>query len=101
MDSAAPWRNAAEAIDRLRARFGDRLTTNEAVRDAHGRGEGMHGTLRPDAVIFAASSEEVAAVVGICNETETPLIAFGVGTSLEGQVQAPFGGICLDLSGMD
>lgn len=99
--SGATAPSTAEAIDRLRARFPERLTTSHAVLDAHGRGEGLRDIMRPDAVMFARSTADVAAVVGICDETATPLIAFGVGTSLEGQVQAPFGGICLDLSGMD
>src|SRR3546814_15641110 len=55
----------------------------------------------PDAVAFATSTEEVAAIVKLCAEHKRPVIAFGTGTSLEGQVQAAQGGICIDVSGMN
>ena len=92
--------DCSAAVVRLRDRFGDRVLTSDAVRDAHGRGEGLHDIMRPDAVVLAQSTEDVAAVVGICHDTRVPVIPFGVGTSLEGQVQALHGGISLDLSGM-
>ena len=52
-------------------------------------------------VCFARSSEEVSQIVRLCAETGTPVIAYGTGTSLEGQVQAVYGGVCIDLSQMD
>ena len=55
----------------------------------------------PDAVVFAGSTEEVQAVVRVCAEQRVPIIPFGTGTSLEGHVNAPAGGISLDTSRMD
>src|SRR4029079_10143242 len=55
----------------------------------------------PDAVVFGETTEEVAEVVRICGDHRVPLIAFGVGTSLEGHVNAPGGGVTLDLSRMN
>src|SRR3546814_7398972 len=55
----------------------------------------------PDAVAFATGTEEGAAIVRLCAAHKRPVIAFGTGTSLEGQVQAARGGICIDLSGMN
>ena len=55
----------------------------------------------PDAVVYARSTEDVAAIVGLCAEHRIPVIPYGVGTSLEGQVQAINGGVSLDLSQMD
>ena len=55
----------------------------------------------PEAVVYAHSTEEVAAVVRVCAETRTPLISFGTGTSLEGHILATHGGVCLDVSEMN
>ncbi len=90
-----------ELIGRLRELFGDRVSTVETVREQHGRGESWHPAQLPDAVCFAQSNEEVAQIVRLCAETGTPVIAYGTGTSLEGQVQAVNGGVCIDLSQMD
>ena len=88
-------------IDKLRAQLGDRISTVETVLQQHGRGESWHPTQPPNAVCFAQTNEEVAQIVRLCAETGTPVIAYGTGTSLEGQVQAINGGICIDLSQMD
>jgi len=89
------------AIADLRALLGERLTTSLPLREAHGRDESWHPTLPPDAVAFAASTEEVADIVRICARHRFPVIAFGTGTSLEGHVSAPQGGLSLDLSRMN
>lgn len=92
---------SGEAIARLQTLFGERLSLSPAIRDAHGHGEGHWGSAPPDAVVFVASNEEVAAVLRICFETKTPVIPFGSGSSLEAQLNAVHGGISLDVSGMD
>ena len=91
----------ATLIDALSARFGERLSTSAAVCEQHGRDESFHAPRAPDAVVFVASTEEVAEVVTLCAEHRTPVIAYGTGTSLEGQVAALQGGICIDLSAMN
>ena len=88
-------------IERLRAILGERVSTSSSVLEQHGRGESWHPAQKPDAVCFVQSTDEVATVVKLCAETATPVIAFGTGTSLEGQVQAVNGGICIDLSLMN
>ena len=85
----------------LRPRFGERLTTSPSVLEQHGRDEGHHATLPPDAVVYAHSTAEVVEVVKLCGEYKVPLIPYGTGTSLEGHVAALEGGICLDLSQMN
>jgi D-lactate dehydrogenase (cytochrome) len=87
-------------ISALRALLGDRLQTGAAVRDAHGHDESWHETHAPDAVVFAETTAEVSEIVRICAASRVPVIAFGTGTSLEGQVSAVNGGISLDLSHM-
>ena len=90
-----------EAIARLRALLGERLSTAQAVREQHGRDESWHEMEAPDAVAFAQSTEEVAEIVKICHETGTPVIPYGTGTSLEGHIQAINGGVSIDLSQMN
>src|SRR3954468_20687376 len=85
----------------LKQRLGDRLSTSAAVCEQHGKDESYHQPHSPDAVAFATSTEEVAAIVALCAEHRTPVIAFGTGTSLEGHVAALNGGVCIDLSQMN
>ncbi len=87
--------------DELRALFGSRFSTSTALREQHGRGESYHAVLAPDAVCFAESTEDVSAIVKLCARFATPMIPFGGGTSLEGHVSAPFGGVCVDVSRMN
>ena len=88
-------------IEQLRALLGERLSTAAAVRERHGKDESYHPAVAPDAVAFAESTEEVAAIVRACAEHGRPIIAFGTGTSLEGHVAALHGGICIDVSGLN
>jgi D-lactate dehydrogenase (cytochrome) len=85
----------------LASRFGDRFSQGEALREQHANTLTWLKRQPPDAVLFAESEAEVAAVVQLCAEARMPVIAFGTGTSLEGHVNAPFGGISLDLSRMN
>ena len=85
----------------LRPRFGERLTTAAAIREAHGRDESWHAPAPPDAVVFAESVADVQAVVAACAAHRVPVIPFGTGTSLEGHVAALRGGISLDVSRMN
>ena len=91
----------AELIAELRDLLGDRLSTVAAELDRHGHDESYHPTEEPDAVAFAHSTEEVAAIVKLCATHDAAVIPFGIGTSLEGGVAAVRGGICIDLSGMN
>ncbi len=88
-------------IETLQGLLGERLSTAAAVRERHGKDESYHPAKAPDAVAFAESSEEVAAIVRACAAAGRPIIPFGTGTSLEGQVAALHGGICIDVSALD
>ena len=85
----------------LRQLLGDRFTTAQALCEQHGRGEAHHLAYPPEAVAFARSTDEVAAIVGICAEHGLPVVAFGAGTSLEGHVAALRGGVSVDLTQMN
>ena len=86
---------------RLRARFGDRFSTAQSVRDHHGRDESPFPVTPPDAVVFAHTTAEVVEIVDACREHAFPIIAFGAGSSLEGHLLAVQGGLTIDLSQMN
>ena len=89
------------AIAVLRQRFGERLQTGEAIRRQHGHTLTWVPNQPPDAVIWPESTEEVQEIVKVAASHRVPLIPFGAGTSLEGHVNAPFGGISVDMSRMN
>jgi len=91
----------AAVLGELATRFGDRAVVNASVREQHGHGEGLADAALPDVVVFPHTNDEVAAVVRICASVRVPVIAFGIGTSLEGHVAAIHGGVCVDLSQMN
>ncbi|MDJ0993490.1 MAG: FAD-linked oxidase C-terminal domain-containing protein [Dinoroseobacter sp.] len=90
----------ASTVGILKQRFGDRLQTGAAIRAQHAHTTTWLPNQPADAVVFASSTEEVSEIVRICADHRTPLIPFGTGTSLEGHLNAPGGGISLDLSHM-
>lgn len=89
------------AGERLKEIFGDRMTTSGAICRHHGAGEGFREVSPPDMVVFPKTTEEVSRALAICNTLSVPVVPFGAGTSLEGQVNATEGGVCLDLSEMN
>ncbi|HEY4080165.1 MAG TPA: FAD-linked oxidase C-terminal domain-containing protein [Burkholderiaceae bacterium] len=104
MTSSPPISVAPGAVERalssLKNLLGERITESRAVREQHGRGEGLATNLAPDAVAFPKDKHEICVILRICHEHGVPVIPFGAGSSLEGHVSAPYGGICLDVSGM-
>ena len=89
------------AIADLKIRFGQQLSTNTAVCEQHGHTMTWLANQPPDAVLTVQNKHDVAAAVEICNQHHMPVIAFGIGSSLEGQLNAPFGGLCIDMHAMD
>jgi D-lactate dehydrogenase (cytochrome) len=101
-DLARPAPQAlAATIEQLAARFGNRLVTSQAVRDQHAHTTTWLKPQPPDAVVMAQETKDIQDVVRICAAHRVPVIAFGAGTSLEGQVNAPAGGVCIDLRDMN
>ncbi len=88
-------------ISKLTQKFGNRLVTSRAVREQHANTVTWIDNQPPDAVVFPHDTADVQDVVRLCAEHRVPVIAFGTGTSLEGQVNAPRGGICLDFRDMN
>ncbi|MEQ9694962.1 FAD-linked oxidase C-terminal domain-containing protein [Shimia sp. SDUM112013] len=91
----------AAALGVLKQRFGEKFQTGESIREQHGHTTTWIRNQKPDAVVFPQSSAEAAEIVRVCAEHKVPVIGFGTGTSLEGHVNAPAGGVCVDLSEMN
>ena len=91
----------AAALGVLKQRFGEAVQTGEAIREQHGHTTTWLENQMPDAVVFPKSTDEVVEVVKICAQYKVPVIPFGTGTSLEGHVNAPAGGISVDLMQMN
>jgi D-lactate dehydrogenase (cytochrome) len=90
-----------QAIAVLKQQFGDRLSVAQTVREQHGHTTTRMPNQPPDAVIFAKSAEEISSIMQICHKLGCPVIAFGAGSSLEGHVNAPYGGISIDMNQLD
>jgi D-lactate dehydrogenase (cytochrome) len=80
--------------------LGDRVSTSDSVREHHSHGESWHPAGLPDVVVFPTSTDEVSAIVALCAERRTPIVPFGMGSSLEGHVNAIHGGVSIDLTRM-
>ena len=88
-------------LDQFQARFGPQCSTAMVVREQHGRDESAMQAPPPVAVVFAQTTEDVAAAVQLAAQYQVPVIPFGVGSSLEGHLLAVQGGISLDVSRMN
>ena len=91
----------AAFLEALKVRFGDQLSTAQAVREQHGRDESSFKAPPPTAVVFAESTADVADVVKLASQYAVPVIPFGAGSSLEGHLLAVQGGISLDVGRMN
>jgi D-lactate dehydrogenase (cytochrome) len=91
----------AATLGALAACFGNRLVTSQAVREQHGNTTTWIANEPPDAVVFPQDTADVQEIVRICAARRVPVIPFGTGTSLEGHVNAPFGGVSIDFRDMN
>src|SRR4029077_20643192 len=97
-------RNSASietAVRALTAAFGNRVVTSLAVREQHGNTLTWIANQPPDAVVFPQNTADVQQIVRICAANGVPIIPFGVGTSLEGHINAPLGGVSVDFRDMN
>ena len=93
--------DCAALFDWCTSRFGERFSTGASVRDLHGRDQSGHfPPTPPEAVIWAETTQEVSDLLSRCHQAACPVIPFGAGSSVEGQLLATHGGISLDLSRM-
>ena len=104
MPAAADTRESgdvATAIAILRQRLGDRVQTGEALRRQHAHTLTWLPNQPPDAVVWPLGTDEVRDIVQVAAAHRVPLIPFGAGTSLEGHLNAPHGGLSLDFGRMN
>ena len=103
-EAVARMRNAdgiATAVGVLAQRFGERVSTSHSLCEQHGHTLTWLANQPPDAVFFARSEAEVQEAVTIAAAHGCPIVPYGAGTSLEGHLNAPFGGLSIDVSAMD
>ncbi len=102
IEARRPPAAALDAVlSALAERFGNRFSRNRAILDQHAHTRTQIRLEAPDGVVFPHATAEVAEVVKLCAHHRVPIIPYGAGTSLEGHVNAPFGGISIDTSGMN
>ena len=90
----------AQGLEQLKQVFGSQFSDHLSARKEHSCGESYVSDRLPDAVLMLDSTQAVAQAVSMCSEFSIPIIAFGTGTSLEGQLVPIRGGLSIDLSGM-
>ncbi len=81
--------------------LGDRCSTGDSIIDLHSRDAAYTPPVKPHVVVFPENTEEVSSIVKLCSEKNCPIVAFGVGSSLEGQVVPVVGGVSVDFSRMN
>ena len=81
--------------------FNGRFSTSESTRANYARGEDTYDPVLSKAVVFPETNEEVSKVLSLCNEHKIPVVPFGTGTSLEGNVVGNEKGITICLEKMN
>ncbi len=89
------------AVEALKKEFGQQFSVSKSVREQHTSTTTVHKPELPDGVVFAYNKEDVKKTVKICHEHRCPIIPFGVGSSLEGHLNANFGGISIDMNNLN
>ena len=85
----------------LKSIFKDRFSTSTSTRFNYSRGEDTYDPVPSKAVVFPETNEEVSTILKLCNERKIPVVPFGTGTSLEGNVVGNEDGITISLEKMN
>ena len=85
----------------LKKIFNGRFSTSVSTRTNYARGEDTYDPILSKAVVFPETNEEVSQVLRLCNENKIPVVPFGTGTSLEGNVVGNEKGITISLEKMN
>ena len=106
MDDATHFKRPSSAAmetlkSKLAGQFGNRYSANETQRRQHAHTLTWGENQPPDCIVYPHSTDEVAEIVRRCAKVGAPVIPFGTGTSLEGHVNSPYGGVSIDMSLMN
>ena len=85
----------------LKKIFNGRFSTSESTRANYARGEDTYDPILSKAVVFPETNEEVSKILSLCNQHKIPVVPFGTGTSLEGNVVGNDKGITISLEKMN
>ena len=88
-------------VKKLKEKFGQQFSDSQSILEQHTHTMTIHESELPNGVVFVETKEDVQKVVNICKEYKCPIIPFGVGSSFEGHLNAPFGGISIDMNNMN
>jgi len=88
-------------VKKLKEEFGQQFSDSQSILEQHTHTMTIHESELPNGVVFVEKKEDVQKVVNICKEYKCPIIPFGVGSSFEGHLNAPFGGISIDMNNMN
>ena len=89
------------AINQLKKEIKCTVSTSKAELQLHGQNETGLPEAPPDAVLYPENTQQVSEIMKVCNEHECPIVAYGIGSSLEGHHLAIRGGISLNMSKMN
>ena len=81
--------------------FNGRFSTSVSTRANYARGEDTYDPVLSLGVVFPETNEEVSKILKLCNENKIPVVPFGTGTSLEGNVVGNEKGITICLEKMN
>ncbi len=85
----------------LKSLLNSRFSTSESTRANYARGEDTYDPILSEAVVFPETNEEVSKILTLCNQHKIPVVPFGTGTSLEGNVVGNEKGITICLEKMN
>ena len=88
-------------VNKIKDEFGQQFSNSKSILEQHTHTMTIHESELPDGVVFVETKEDVQRVVKICSEYKCPIIPFGVGSSFEGHINAPYGGISIDMNNMN
>ena len=91
----------AQAQFELKKLLNGRFSTSVSTRANYARGEDTYEPILSKAVVFPETNEEVSKILKLCNEHKIPVVPFGTGTSLEGNVVGNDNGITICLEKMN